>query len=193
MPVQIGKKPENDFTNPLGLLSDCHRRIEHFLGVLLDVTRQAKGGALDDPQGEALGVALRYFRETAPKHTLDEEDSLFPRMRASRHDESADARALIEMLHHDHEEAESAHAEVDRLGAEWLNNGRLDAEKAEQLEGLLSDLANTYERHILAEDSQVFPLAGRILEAAQVQEIGKEMAARRGVAFGFVSFDEKKP
>ena len=29
----------------------------------------------------ALESALRYFREAAPKHTADEEESLFPRLR----------------------------------------------------------------------------------------------------------------
>jgi hypothetical protein len=32
MPVQIGAKTHN-FSDPTGLLSDCHRRIEMFLGV----------------------------------------------------------------------------------------------------------------------------------------------------------------
>ncbi len=30
MPISIGQKLESDFRNPLGLLSDCHRRIERF-------------------------------------------------------------------------------------------------------------------------------------------------------------------
>ena len=33
MPVQIGAKAHN-FTDPTGLLSDCHRRVEMFLGAL---------------------------------------------------------------------------------------------------------------------------------------------------------------
>jgi hypothetical protein len=31
MPITIGKKIESDYWNPLGLLSDCHRRIEQFI------------------------------------------------------------------------------------------------------------------------------------------------------------------
>jgi hypothetical protein len=33
MPIQIGTKA-HDFSEPTGLLSDCHRRIEMFLGSL---------------------------------------------------------------------------------------------------------------------------------------------------------------
>jgi hypothetical protein len=33
MPIVIGAKRESDFTDPIGMLSDCHRRIEMFLNV----------------------------------------------------------------------------------------------------------------------------------------------------------------
>jgi hypothetical protein len=73
MPVQIGAQAHN-FSDPTGLLSDCHRRIEKFLRVLEGVA-----SVIDHPLPEefraALKSALRYFREAAPKHTADEEDS----------------------------------------------------------------------------------------------------------------------
>lgn len=34
---QIGQRVDHDFDEPLGLLSDCHRRIEHFLRALVTV------------------------------------------------------------------------------------------------------------------------------------------------------------
>ncbi|PYV99204.1 MAG: hypothetical protein DMG89_08830 [Acidobacteria bacterium] len=82
MPVQIGAQAHN-FSDPTGLLSDCHRRIEMFLRTLEGVA-----SVIDRPLTEetraALESALRYFREAAPKHTADEEESLFPRMRQKR-------------------------------------------------------------------------------------------------------------
>ena len=79
MPVQIGAKTHN-FTDPTGLLSDCHRRIEMFMGTFGTVA-----AVIDRPPAEdtarALESALRYFGEAAPKHTADEEVSLFPRLR----------------------------------------------------------------------------------------------------------------
>jgi hypothetical protein len=82
MPVQIGAKA-HPFSDPTVLLSDCHRRIEMFLGALEGVA-----SVIDRPLTEetraALESALRYFREAAPKHTADEEESLFPRMRQNR-------------------------------------------------------------------------------------------------------------
>jgi len=76
MPIIIGSKRESDLTDPIGMLGDCHRRIEMFLDVLVSVAEQAHGDRLTEDQRGALETALRYFREAAPNHTADEEESL---------------------------------------------------------------------------------------------------------------------
>ena len=73
MPILIGAKPESSFADPIGLLTDCHRRIEQFLSMLLQVSSSERGGPLNSEQRNAVGTALRYFREAAPRHTADEE------------------------------------------------------------------------------------------------------------------------
>ena len=130
MPITIGAKRESDFTDPIGMLGDCHRRIEMFLNVLVRVAEQDRGGVLNEEHRGALETALRYFREGAPKHTADEEESLFPRLRRI---ESADVRALlarVESLEEEHVCADRSHAEVDRLGMLWLRDGTLADEQA---------------------------------------------------------------
>ncbi|HAF12383.1 MAG TPA: hemerythrin HHE cation-binding protein [Blastocatellia bacterium] len=181
MPIAIGQKPESDFRNPLGLLSDCHRRIERFLNVLLTVARQANGNGLDKEQHQALEVALRYFREAAPKHTRDEEESLFPRIRAQGSTDGDAALALLDTLHADHKSAGRSHKEVDELGCRWLTDGQLPAADVRLLTSLLESLRETYQHHIAIEDSQVFPLAERILDRAELEAVAREMAARRGL------------
>ena len=83
MLLKIGQRPDHGFDEPLGLLSDCHRRIEHFLAVLLTIADQANGQELSADQRRQLEGALTYFSTAAPRHTADEEDSLFPRLEAS--------------------------------------------------------------------------------------------------------------
>src|SRR6266508_6992047 len=101
MPIAIGQKLESDFRNPLGLLSDCHRRIERFLAVLITISEEAQGKKLNDTQSQQFEAGLRYFREAAPKHTLDEEESLFPRLRLRKDGQSLAAFALLDGLHSD--------------------------------------------------------------------------------------------
>jgi Hemerythrin HHE cation binding domain len=85
MPVTIGAKTSPDFSNPIDLLIDCHRRIERFLTVLVKVAEQAKGGLMTKEQSRECEQALDYFRNAAPRHTADEEESLFPRLRVVHH------------------------------------------------------------------------------------------------------------
>jgi hemerythrin-like domain-containing protein len=184
MPIQIGQGPGHDFDEPLGLLSDCHRRIEHFLRVLVAVTDDAGGGPLTPSHRGALDGALRYFAVAAPKHTADEEGSLFPRLRETRDPAAAHALELIAGLEHDHEEADAHHAAVEVLGRRWLEDDRLVPEHVAELRAHLARLAALYRRHISIEDQELFPAAGRLLDSTQLREIGREMAARRDVRPG---------
>lgn len=172
MPVQIGHSA-SDFTNPLGLLSDCHRRIEQFLNVLSNLAREARGRQLTSDERAALERALTYFREAAPKHTHDEEDSLFPRIAYS-----SEAAAIIQELEADHSTADSAHSEIDTLGRQWLQ-APLSPDSAARLIELLNQLQALYATHIAIEDRKLFPLAATLLDEDKLKSIGHEMSSRR--------------
>jgi hemerythrin-like domain-containing protein len=180
MPIVIGAKQESSFNDPIGLLGDCHRRVERFLAVLVHVAAQAHGEPFTGEQRAAWDAALRYFRDAAPKHTADEEESLFPRLRNM---DRADVNALlarVDGLEQDHVRAGAGHAEVDRLGLAWLANGRLSQEEAARLTAVLAELSELYRAHIAIEDTEVFPVAAEALSASDREAIGSEMAARRG-------------
>jgi len=177
MPIQIGQKQESDFTDPLGLLGDCHRRIEHFLGVLKRLCE--KGGALDAGEEELLDKALAYFRNAAPKHTADEEQSLFPRLRASSPSQAPLAR--LAELEFEHALAARDHAIVDSLATRWLSERRLAPEDNARMTEALRRLSEIYSRHIAVEDRELFPLALQLLRPEELAAVGREMADRRGI------------
>src|SRR5579884_2040993 len=102
MLITIGKKPESDFDDPVGMLRDCHKRITYFLNTLAIAAKNIPGQPLpEDVQGAVLN-SLRYFREAAPNHNADEEQSLFPRMRTSMEQSPA---ALMQSLEDEHRRA----------------------------------------------------------------------------------------
>jgi hemerythrin-like domain-containing protein len=182
MPITIGAKHESDFTDPIGMLGDCHRRIERFLGVLENLASR-RGGAAPTPEEQtALSTSLRYFRDAAPKHTADEEESLFPRLRSAAGENTKAIFERIDALEGDHQTAVKAHQELDQLGQAWLSQGTLPPEEASRLAGILRQLSELYARHIAVEDQEVFPAAGRLLSASDRKAVGAEMAARRGIA-----------
>jgi hemerythrin-like domain-containing protein len=181
MPVILGAKPEHDFDEPIGLLGDCHRRIERFLDILLKVASDAAGGALSDERRTALEAALRYFAEAAPRHTADEEQSLFQRLRASGDPRAHAALAKVAALEADHRVADEGHAEVDRLGRLWLEQNHLAEADIRRLVEQLAALKELYRHHLQVEDQEVFPVASQVLNVVEIERIGHEMAGRRGL------------
>jgi hemerythrin-like domain-containing protein len=180
MPIVIGAKPESDFTDPVGMLGDCHRRIVRFLNVLVSLSKE-NGKPLSEEHRKLFATSLRYFREGGPKHTADEEESLFPRLRQLHVPGLETVLTTIDSLEQDHECADRSHVEVDRLGCLWLTNGSLSPEDASRFATLLNQLATLYLHHIGTEDTQVFPFAATALSSADRRAIGAEMAARRGL------------
>lgn len=179
MPVQIGTITHS-FSDPTGLLSDCHRRVEMFMGALQAVAATVDR-PLTDESRRSLDLALRYFREAAPKHTADEEESLFPRLRQMNNPELHASLAKLEKLENDHRWADPLHARVDEIGQKYLREGSLCRADSEEFRCAVEKLAAMYKRHIEVEDRDVFPVANRVLPKELKEAIAKEMASRRQV------------
>jgi hemerythrin-like domain-containing protein len=179
MPVQIGAKLDSGFDDPLGMLQDCHRRIERFLAVLCDVAERAHARSLTDEEAAAIRSALSYFREGGRRHTADEEESLFPRMRALGPPGTLDP---LDHLEDDHREADTLHDEVDRLYTEWLSAGALHPSHQQSLLQKTQRLRALYAGHICTEEATVFPHAARILDRNAIAAIGAEFRDRRATS-----------
>jgi hemerythrin-like domain-containing protein len=157
------------------MLQDCHRRIERFLDVLRRVAEERRGGPLDAAYREGLTAALDYFAHAAPRHTADEEESLFPRLRAL----SDEAAERLDALEADHALVAPGHDLVETLGRRWLADGTLPPADAERFEAAIASLRAVYGDHIAEEDAAIFPLAEALLAPEDLAAIGQEMAARR--------------
>jgi iron-sulfur cluster repair protein YtfE (RIC family) len=133
-----------------------------FSGTLERVAAHIEHALADDTR-RALEAALRYFREAAPKHTADEEDSVFPRLRRSGNAEVRTALTALDALEQDHRRADALHARLDILGKRCLQEGLLSLEEAHQFREAVAELVSIYKEHIRVEDDLVFPIAARIL------------------------------
>ena len=176
MAVQIGAKPDSGFDDPLGMLADCHRRIERFLGILCLVAQKAQGCALSGDERDAVEAALGYFREAGPRHNRDEEDSVFPRLRGRGADEVLDR---VRHLEAEHGEAGALHDEMALLYRRWAAEGGLSAADALRLKTIAACLLKVYGEHIRIEEEVVFPCAARLMVPPELAAIGAEFKARR--------------
>lgn len=176
MAIQIGAKPDSGFDDPIGMLVDCHRRIERFLHILCVVAERAAGRALAADETAAVQSALKYFREGGARHTADEEESLFPRL---REEFAAHKVEGLSGLENDHRSASDLHAEADALFSAWMAAGSLSAEDAQRLRDGMDRLKRLYAEHIEVEEKIIFPRAAEVLDSRTIAAIGQEFYARR--------------
>jgi hemerythrin-like domain-containing protein len=161
------------FDDPLGMLSACHRRIERQLATLDRLQRHLPEHDCDtDARAAARGI-LRYFDTAAPNHHADEEASVFPRLLATL---PGRADRLLADLARDHH----------TLAANWrrlrpLLAGIAAGTRANLSAKQVADVRAAYTAHIAREESEMIPLAAQALGPTALAEIGREMAARRGV------------
>lgn len=173
----IGRQ-EHSFQEPLGLIGDCHRRIERFLETMQRLATAHGGTPLAEPARTALQRVLTYFHTAAPRHTADEEQSLFPRL--SRHPAAAQ---WLDALPDEHRQLDALQADMLAIGDRWLDTGSLPEADRQRLTILVTELQGLYGRHIALEDKQLLPLAAELLSPADLVAIGREMAARRGLDY----------
>jgi hemerythrin-like domain-containing protein len=180
MPVQIGAPPDSGFDDPIGMLKDCHRRIEYFLQILCLVVERAQSSgqlrALTNEEATAVESALHYFRVGGKRHNEDEEESLFPRLRAEW---AVCSFEEIAGLEGDHRAANDLHSQVEKLYQSWIADGKLSAEDGQHLLAATRRLKNLYAEHIKIEEEIVFPLAAEVLDPKAIDAIGAEFRARR--------------
>jgi len=177
MAIQIGAKPDSGFDDPIGMLKDCHRRIEHFLDILCRVAERAHTRTLTGEERSAVQAALQYFHVGGERHTADEEESLFPRLRG---DSAAGNLEAIDRLQHDHQHAADLHESVDWLYTAWISVGMLESDEQQRLVSETRHLKQLYGEHIQVEERIVFPHALQVMDSRTITEIGQEFRSRLG-------------
>lgn len=166
--------PAPSFDDPLALLRACHDRI---LGQCLTLERLQQhlpGHGCDADAQQAARAILRYFDIAGRHHHDDEEQDLFPAMLASG---DAEAARLIGGLLAEHQQMEAAWQALrpQLAGIAAGETAALDTQAALRF-------MDAYRNHIAQENPHLLPLAARLLNAAQLANIGKHMAQRRNAA-----------
>ena len=179
-----------DFSNPFGLLVHCHRKIEGQLELLeraAQLLPHADVRLLPEIFAK-VEAACAHFAVVGVKHTADEDESLFPRLRlwgGAAGQEALDAMGLLESQHRT---AEQLHLEFDNLVARIPRDGSADSHDLEAFNQLTTELTKFYRPHIELENNLVFPVAQRVLSPGEIYAIGQEMRERRRDILARVQF-----
>ena len=162
---------------PLEMLAACHGRIEHQCAALERLVPHLLTHGSDQQARSAAVSVMRYFDSAARDHHADEEVDLFPALIESM--AGSDAVCIRELI-------ESLSAEHRRLELSWrVVRATLEQIVAGDAEVLDADavaaFTQTYARHIEREESELLPMAARLLGDAQLDEVGRAMRERRGI------------
>jgi hemerythrin-like domain-containing protein len=133
---------------------------------------EASGARAQEMKGGVIGELLMMLEI----HTRIEEEIFYPALR-----DQAETAILVENSFNDHREAKEL---IDRLRGQKPGD--------ETYDNTLGELLASIELHVQTEESELFPLAERVL-ASQLEELGKKMHERKAELLELPEYSEFKP
>ena len=162
---------------PLQMLAACHTRVEKQCRTLERLQAHLPTHGSDADAQEAAHAVLRYFNSAAKHHHEDEEQDLFPALlEAMAGSDAVCIRELTDALEAEHRQLEARWARL-RATLQGVAQGQAATLVAEEVEGFVS----AYRRHILREDTELLPMAERLLGERALADIGQAMRERRSL------------
>ncbi len=167
--------PAVGFEVPLEMLAACHLRVQVQCSTLLRLVPHIAAHGSDRSAQEAATAVMRYFDTSARHHHDDEERDLFPALIESM--AGSDAVCLLEFF-------AALIVEHRELEARWQILRAVLSQVAAGQTVLLtqadvSSFAQLYGRHIAREESELLPMARRLLSDAELDRVGLAMHMRR--------------
>ncbi|HYP04621.1 MAG TPA: hemerythrin domain-containing protein [Bryobacteraceae bacterium] len=172
--IQLDKAPPVA-DGPIDHLVACHRRIEHRLDTL-----ERAGAALDQsPEASLIAIenSVRFMDVSGVLHTIDEEESVFPRIRNAA---NPDEIAYLDNLEAEHREADQVYLRLKEVATSLMNG--VTPEAIPEYRNLVAKLSGMYRSHIASEDQVLMELGRRVLTPSELEVIQSEMRARRASA-----------
>jgi hemerythrin-like domain-containing protein len=173
--------PTAGYDQPIEMWLGCHHRIARMSSLLQRLVDHLKYHPVDRQAGITAASIRRYFEEAAPRHHEDEEIDLFPRLLEKLRDQpdapaTEKMDAAIRSLRSDHVEMHDLWLQMRArlLEVEAGKDPRFD-------DAQVMLFVTRYRAHIEIEDGLLAPAFKRLFKARDLREIGRAMAARRGV------------
>lgn len=158
------------------MLAACHTRVEKQCLTLLRLQPHLGAHGTDAAAREAASAVMRYFDTAARHHHEDEEQDLFPALLETMAGSDAVCiRELTQALVADHRQLEARWARL-RTRLEAIAEG----DDATLATDEVVDFVSAYRAHIAREDTELLPMAQRLLGEAELARLGMAMRARRG-------------
>ena len=159
------------FDEPLSMVLTCHDRVRHFARLSRRLGAHIAERGADDEAAQAAASILRYFDIAAPLHHADEEQDLFPALRALN----------VPTLDLTIDALEAEHEDLERLWQSirpWL--GATTRHELVAQPDTLPEFAARYVQHAEQEEAELYGAMASLSYSVLVS-IGRSMSARRTV------------
>ncbi|MBT9590903.1 MAG: hemerythrin domain-containing protein [Thiobacillus sp.] len=163
------------FDRPLDVLEACHGRISKQCDTLDKLLAHLPIHGADTQAQQAARAVLAYFDTAAMHHHDDEERNLFPLLELVG---ASGACELVATLTLEHDELALLWRRV-RMELQQIASAAASALD----EGLTRRFIALNRSHLEFENAYVLPLARQVLGVAEIERLGRAMAARRSVPF----------
>ncbi len=166
----------DQFLRPLDVIRSEH---EH-QGLVCDRLGELANDQQVGPVAQVAETLIAYLTSDLPLHAMDEEEDLFRLLKLRcRPDDGFDAILAQLEFEHSTDKVLAHHIVIDLkeiAAARTLNSPmRIFVD--------LRTFADAQRRHLARENGVVLPLAGKRLTLADLAEMGRNMAARRGIIY----------
>ncbi|WP_206057158.1 hemerythrin domain-containing protein [Nitratireductor sp. XY-223] len=167
--------PAVQLLSPLDYILSDHFR-QRTLCAVLDKMAEAAGF-----DRELIEAVLDFLKSEFGLHVIDEEEDLFPLMRRRAMSEDAIDEVLGELsLEHASDRVDADRIVEGLAGALEANGAGFPAP---QFARLLKRFAAKERRHLIVENAIIMPLARARLTDDDLRNLGRRMAARRGIDY----------
>jgi len=161
------------FNRPLDVLEACHERITRQCDTLEKLLAHLPAHGSDDQAQHAARAVMTYFDTAAVHHHDDEERNLFPLLEQVGAPGACD---LVETLTLEHDELALLWQRL-RPALQEIERGMVTPLD----EGLARRFVALHRSHLEFENTRVLPLARQLLGRAEIERLGRAMAARRAL------------
>jgi len=169
--------------DPLQHILACHEQIERRLVTLQNAAMMVgfSEGAMLQDAAAALGYEVEVLEAIDKLHTEDEEESLFPRLRANLRDDNSVLEPLMLSLELQHTNEQAAFQRLKTAVKAIAASGAQPSDQASTCEDLVRELAGVCGPHMALENDSLIPLARKALTPADLTAICAEMRKRWGL------------
>ncbi|MDP3521039.1 MAG: hemerythrin domain-containing protein [Hydrogenophaga sp.] len=162
---------------PLEMLAACHGRVHKQCETLRRLAVHLPTHGSDTAAQQAATAVMRYFDTAARDHHADEEEDLFPTLlEAMAGSDAVCIRALTDGLVSEHRVLEGRWHRLREVLAR-IAQGEPVALPPSDVQAFVA----AYAAHIEKEDTELLPMAARLLSDADITRVGTAMRVRRGI------------